>query len=61
MKNTIYRSHYNSKERKFQKTLNNRINITMAFQHNVRWCNLEEPDRIHIKLSDEEKKQLKSI
>lgn len=61
MENFEYKKHYNNKSKSIQRKLINRIKITIAFQPQANWCELEEHHKISIRIKEEQKKQIKKI
>ena len=61
MEHFVYKKHYNNKSKSMQRKLDNRIEITIAFQPQANWCEFEEQRKFSIKIKDDEKKQMKKV
>jgi len=61
MENFVYKKHYNNKSKSIQRKLNKRIKITIAFQPQANWCELDECHKISIRIKEEQKRQMKKI
>ena len=61
METLANKKRYNSKRKRTQRKLNNRIGIAMTFQETIKWCDFEPPYLIYKKIKEEDKQAMKEI